>query len=252
MKIFNIVLTLILISASQLSVANTDSLIQQGNKYYNEGFYNDAISSYMQLVDGGYESSGLYYNMGNAYFKLNDMAHAIYYYEKAVKLEPNNEDIQFNLNVANSKIPDKIEELPLFFVKRWWNSIYNLFSANYWAYVAILVFAVTLTLAAFFFITRSPAVKRFSFWTGILFLLLSVVSFVFASQKYYYSKYSTEAIVFEPSLTVKSSPNKNSVDLYVIHEGTKVYVIDKVEDWFEIRIANGSIGWIPQNSVRKL
>ncbi len=243
---------LFLLSGIGLQAASNDSLMAAGNNYYDEGLYNDAITSYLEIFDHGYESASLYYNLGNAYFKLDDMPSAILYYEKAKKLDPNNEDILFNLNVANSKIPDKIEAVPELFYKRWWNSFYNMFSVNTWAQIAVGIFIVTLVCITLFFLSPYRMTRKLAFWFGIVFLTLTIFTFGLASQKYYYSKKHNEAIVFTPTITIKSSPNRNSVDLFVIHEGTKILIIDKLENWYEIRIANGSIGWLPAEAVKTI
>ena len=232
--------------------AEPDSLIKEGNSYYNEGLYNDAISMYEKVLDQNYESAALYYNLGNAYYKTKDMASAILYYEKALKLDPDNPDLRHNLSVANSKIADNIEEVPEFFLKRWWNSIYNMFSADTWAAISIGVFIVLIILAVIFFVSQRRRIKIISFWSGLIFVLLSTAGFLIAGEKYQHTRQNNEAIVFTPTVTVKSSPTRNSVDLFVIHEGTKVRLLDKVEDWYEIRIANGSVGWLPESAVRKI
>ncbi len=235
-----------------VSAVNNDSLIIKGNRFYDKGLYNDAIEQYNKVIDNGYQSAKLFYNLGNAYFKLNDMASAILNYERAKKLDPNNKDIIFNLKIANSRIPDKIEAVPTVFYKKWWNTFYNMFSVNTWAKIAIGTLIITLILIAVYFISHSRITKKFSFWFGILFLLVTIFAFIISSQKYYYTKAENEAIVFTPAITVKSSPSKNSVDLFVIHEGTKVEITDEVKDWYEIKIANGSIGWLPAEAVKTI
>ncbi len=232
-----------------LFASENDSLIDFANKKYSEGLYNEAIENYQKVIDNGYTSSELYFNLGNSYFKMNDLPSSILYYERARRLAPNNEDILFNLKIANSRIPDKIEKVPELFFKRWWNSFYNMFSVNNWAKITILVFVITLICTAFFILSKQRRIKMIGFWLGLLFLILSVFSFGLSYQKYVYSQKHHEAIVFTPTITIKSSPNKNSVDLFVIHEGSKLIITDKVDDWYEIRIANGGVGWLLQSSV---
>ncbi len=232
--------------------ANTtnQSLLTKANQQYDAGRYNEAIKTYYQILENKVESAQLYYNIGNAYFKLKDLSSAILYYEKAKKLSPNDKDILYNLGIANSRIVDKIEVVPQIIFKRWWNSFYNIFSTNNWAKVAIVLFFITLAFSAIFLLSQQRFIKKLFFLFGLIFLLLSISSFFVSYQKYYYTKNHKEAILFEPTITVKSSPNKNSVDLFVIHEGTKVYILDKIGDWIEIKIANGSIGWLKENLVK--
>ena len=233
-----------------LFASENDSLIDLANKKYSEGMYNEAVENYQKVIDNGFASSELYFNIGNSYFKLNDLPSSILYYERARRLAPNDDDILFNLKIANSRIPDKIEKVPDLFFKRWWNSFYNMFSANNWAKITILVFVITLIFTGVFILSRKRTVKIIAFWFGVFFFLITVFSFGLSYQKYIYSKKHHEAIVFEPTITIKSSPNKNSVDLFVIHEGTKLIITDKVDDWYEIRIANGGVGWLLQSSIK--
>ena len=227
-----------------------DSLLIKANQQYDEGIYHKAIQNYILIIDDNVESAQLYYNLGNAYFKINDLASAILYYEKAKKINPNDDDINYNLGVANSRIVDKIESVPQIIFKRWWNQFYNTFSANSWARVAIGLFIFTLFFAAIYLLARTRFVKKIFFVLGLIFLLLSIASYFVSYQKYYYTNTHKEAILFAPTITVKSSPNRNSVDLFVIHEGAKVYILDHVGEWIEIRIANGSVGWLPVSEIK--
>jgi tetratricopeptide (TPR) repeat protein len=238
-------------AALNLTASNADSLIAQANKFYSEGLYNDAVADYEQVLDEGLESWELLYNLGNTYFKLDDMASSIYYYEKALKLEPDNEDLIFNLKIANNKIADKIEALPEFFLIKWWKALSSSLSINNWTIITIVFFALFLFAGVFFFTSRSSGIKRLSFWTGLLVFVFFVLSFVISSKTYQQRLSQSEAIVFSPTVTIKSSPIKNSVDLFVIHEGAKVTITDEVDDWYEIRIANGSVGWLPANAVKR-
>jgi tetratricopeptide (TPR) repeat protein len=238
-------------AALNLTASNADSLIAQANKFYSEGLYNDAVADYEQVLDEGLESWELLYNLGNTYFKLDDMASSIYYYEKALKLEPDNEDLIFNLKIANNKIAEKIEALPEFFLIKWWKALSSSLSINNWTIITIVFFALFLFAGVFFFTSRSSGIKRLSFWTGLLVFVFFVLSFVISSKTYQQRLSQSEAIVFSPTVTIKSSPIKNSVDLFVIHEGAKVTITDEVDDWYEIRIANGSVGWLPANAVKR-
>jgi tetratricopeptide (TPR) repeat protein len=235
-----------------VSYANSTNnfLLTKANQEYDKGLFNEAIQTYLQIIENNVESSQVYYNLGNAYFKTKNLTSAILYYERAKKLNPNDEDILYNLRVANSRIVDKIESVPQMFFKRWRNQFYNAFSVNNWTKVAIVLFVLTLLFSAIYLLAQSRHIKKLFFIFGIIFMLLSISSYFVSYQKYYYSINHKEAILFEPTITVKSSPNQNSVDLFVIHEGTKLYVLDQVGDWIEIRIANGSIGWLQKKLVK--
>ena len=238
------------IAFSQL--AEQERTIEQANQSYSNGDFETAISQYESVVNAGYESSGLYFNLGNAYFKMNNVPAAILYYEKARKLDPADENILFNLELANSRIVDKMEPLPEFFLKTWWKSARNLFTSDQWAKTGIICFVFLLMSASVFIVSRAIILRKLSFYSGLVFLVIMFVSLVFSISSYRdYSRKST-AIIFTPTVTVKSSPNESSVDLFVIHEGTKVLIMDHVEGWSEVRLANGNVGWIRSETFRNI
>jgi len=239
------ILVLIFLFTGFLAYANNNQiLIEEAGKLYTEGSYDRAIEMYEKVLENGFESAELYYNLGNAHFKMNDLAPAILYYEKASKLNPSDEDIQFNLAVANSRIVDKIETVPDLFYERWWNSLIFTFSVDGWAIISLVTFVLLLVVTLLFFMVDVVIIKKLAFWTGIALIVISVSSFALANQKYNSFKKDHEAIVFTPTVTVKSSPAENSIDLFVIHEGTKVEITDNIGEWTEIRIANGTVGWL--------
>lgn len=239
-------------SATTVWAVNPDSLMVKANQAYDQQQYDTAINRYNRIIEDGWVSSKLYYNLGNSYFRKKNLPEAILYYEKAKKLDPNNENIQYNLGIANSMIVDKIDRVPEFFVKRWWNYFYNLFNADTWTVLFMVSFALFVLFAGIFIMSRERRNRQWSFFVGLLFLLITVGSFGLASQRTYYTKNQKEAIVFTPSIKAKSSPSPNSVDLFVIHDGTKVRIMDHVDGWVKIKISNGSIGWLPEASVKTI
>lgn len=231
---------------------DNQNLIDEANKKYNEGSYRDAADLYEKVLLNGFESSKLYYNLGNAYFKLKDFASAILYYEKANKLSPGNEDVDFNLKIANNNIVDKIETVPELFYVRWWNILTHFFTLDQWGITSLIALVVALGMALIFLLSGVVWMKKYSFWLGIGFLLLTISSYSLANQRYNLLNKDYEAIVFTPTVTVKSSPSENSIDIFVIHSGTKVHITDHVMNWYEIKIANGSVGWLLEEDIRKI
>ncbi len=248
MTILAILLLITFISFSQ----DKQILINTANNAYNEGMYDSALNVYHLIEKENLESGELYYNIGNTYFKKNNIASAILYYEKAKKLLPNDEDIDYNLRIANSMIVDKIERVPDLFYKKWWDYFYNMFNADVWTIISLISWFILAFFVGLFIISKSRAGKKLAFYIGLLFLFGSIATFGLASQKYYYGKEHREAIIFTPTITVKSSPTMNAVDLFVVHEGTKIYILDEVQDWVKIRIQDGSIGWLPAGSIQKI
>lgn len=232
--------------------SNPQSLVEIANNAYNKGLYDSALTTYNKVLEQNLESGELYYNIGNAYFKNNDIASAILYYNKAKKLLPNDASIDYNLSIANSMIVDKIEKVPELFYKDWWNFFYNAFSSDTWAWFSIISFGLLVISIGLFILSNKRSNRKISFVIGIVFLMLTTFTTTLAYQKYYYNIEHKEAIVFDPSVTVKSSPTQNAVDLFVIHEGTKVRIIDNIDNWVEIKINNGSIGWLPEKTIREI
>ena len=225
-----------------------DAWFEQANAAYNEGNYQSALDLYNNIVEAEQESVPLYFNLGNTYYKMGTYPMAIYYYEKALKLDPSNADVKTNLEIANLAIADKIESIPQSFIVKGWNNVKNMFSSDAWATVSIISFA-TLLVALFMFLrARRMGLRKVGFFVGILALLVFVFSFIFSMEKRNEAMEKNHAIIMTPAVTVKSSPNDGSVDLFVLHEGTKVTLLDEADGWNKVRIANGSEGWLPSDA----
>lgn len=229
-----------------------DSLLVKANQYYADGSYAEAIELYRQILSGNMRSAEVYYNLGNALYKKGEFTQAIINYERAKLLAPNDEDIRFNLEIANQHVVDAIVPLPKVFFVRWWTTLSNKFSADGWAKINVVTFILTLIFAGFFFLSSSPGIKRATFWSGILVAAISIFSYNFAARQ---EKKMTEhrfAIITQASVTVKSSPSEGGTDLFLIHEGLKVEINDSLGTWKEIRLADGNQGWLPDSSLEKI
>ena len=251
MKKITFVIFILLFALGSMASEN-QLIIAKANKAYSDGLYTNAADLYKQVITSGYSSWELYYNLGNTYYKLNDFPSAILYYEKAKKLNPGNEDIDFNLKVTNNKISDKIEPLPELFYKQWYRGLVESFPVDTWSWIVIIAFILAMGSASVFIISRRVIIRKTSFWLGVLLFVLSLCSFLFAYQNYQTLNNNSAAIIFAPTVTVKSSPDEKSIDLFVLHEGTKVQIIDNIGVWYEIRISSGSIGWLPSSTVEKI
>lgn len=222
----------------------------QANKAYNGGDYEQALDLYGNIVDSGMESAELYYNMGNTYYKMRQYPMSILYYEKALKLRPGDEDIRTNLEIANLAVVDKINVLPQSFIGRWWGGLKSSLSADQWAWVSVITFAMFLVCLFTFLMARRTGVRKAGFFVGLLFALCLILSVWFAVDKYHELSRQDQAIVMTPTVTVKSSPSESSVDLFVLHEGTKVQIMDNTNGWNKIKIADGSIGWLQAETMK--
>lgn len=247
-RIFNTILS-ILFAVSAFAQADQ---LQKANEHYAKEEYKQAIDGYNQVLMTNLESPELYFNLGNAYYKTKQYTQAILNFERAKLLAPNDEDISFNLQVANQHVVDSIQELPGLFIFRWWDSLINSQTTDTWAVLSIIGFILALVLAGLYFFARSGDIKRISFWAGCLLVLFSVFSWSFAAQQKSRLVNHTSAIVMQPTVTVKSSPSEKGTNLFVIHEGLKVKITDKLGDWVEIRLADGNKGWLLTESIERI
>jgi tetratricopeptide (TPR) repeat protein len=247
-----VLIAMILLVAFQAYSQSPEQLASQAAKAYNSKQYPESIKLYNKIIDGGYESYALYYNLANAYFRNNENTEAILFYEKALKLSPNNDDIKHNIEVANSKLIDKVEKVPELFYKRWWKEVIFLMDIDTLAFVNILLLSLALLLIAIYIAVSNILLRKICFWAGLSLLIFFIVGAAAASQRNHYLTEQHEAIVFTPTVNIKSSPDENSKDIFVLHEGTKVTLMDIVADWQEIRISNGSIGWIKCTDLKKI
>lgn len=233
----------------EIKAQSPEELMTKANSLYNESAYDSAATIYKSIIDQGYSSATLYYNLGNTYYKLKNYPLSIYYYEKSLKLEPNNEDTKHNIDIAKLFLTDKIEAVPELFVKTWWNKLSNLFSINTWAIISIFALGLLLICLFFYLTAKTRILKKSMFFIGMILIILTISSLSISSKKYNYIKSDNEGIIITPTITVKSSPSETSVDLFVLHEGSKVRILDETDKWEKIKISNGSIGWLPSTAI---
>jgi len=232
--------------------AQTDSLFAVANEAYKQKNYQNAIHSYSDLVSLGYQSPTLYYNIGNAYFKSEQLAKSILWYERALRLAPSNEDILHNLAFANNQIIDEMDVVPEFFLKKWIRSLYNLMSSNGWAIASILFSLLMFTLLAFLLLSSHARTRILLFFSTLLMVLLLIASISFAVIQNKQIHRTDQAIIMPLSVTVKSMPDEAGTDLFTVHEGLKVNILEKVGDWIEVEFPNGNKGWIQQLAVEHI
>lgn len=250
-----IVATIMLFSAGQsraLAVDTADSLVARGNNYYMQHHYDKAAGYYKRVIDMGLESAGLYYNLGNACYKQKKMAEAILYYEKALLLQPGDDDIRQNLALANSQIVDKIDAIPVFFLKKWLNGFRDIMTPDQWAVTGLVFFVFSLAGFLMYMVGRNMTLQRGGFAIGVALLLISLLSVAMTIGRMQDIRKHNHAIIMDMSVSAHSSPDNQSTSVFVLHEGTKVMVVDSVQRWKEIRIANGNQGWVPATVLRHI
>ena len=249
LKIILISIISILLFGTLLYAESNEEKIELANKEYSNGNYDQAIEAYKSVLETGYESPELYYNIANSYYKSNRLAYAILYYERAKLLAPNDEDIIFNLSLANSHITDKINVISPMLIKTWYNSASSFLPGDTWSVISIASFVLLLILFSVFLYSHKATIRRLTFYLSILSLLITFLSFSFAGHEAKLQTEHNSAIIFN-SITVKSSPDNYGTDLFLLHEGTKVTVLQNENDWMKIKLSDGNEGWVKNESLQ--
>ena len=250
-KVFGILVVIVFIPLLLLA-DSAKTLFDRANEFYAKGDYEMTISLCDSMIKSNVESAAIYYNLGNAWFKLDDVPKAIFYYEKAKKIEPNNEDINYNLQLANTKIADRIEAVPEFFLKSWWKKLVYSLDEEQWTSLNIGVFVVFLLFMVIFFMAKQEKLKKTSFVVSIVFLVISLMTGYVGYRSYKIKTTHNTAIIFTPTVNVKSAPDEGSSTLFILHQGSKVELMEESSTWEKIKIANGSEGWVLEEDFEKI
>ena len=240
----------ILIFCFSFSFGQNSELFDQGNELYNNGNYYEAIEKYSSIVKSGKHSDKLYYNMGNSYYKLNDIANSIYYYEKALLLNPNSETINNNLVFAQNMLIDKIEILPENQISVFTNSVTKLFNYNTWQYLFIFFEYLAIFLFFLYMISKIPSLKKKLFISSISSTILFLLFLIIANNSKNISENNNPAIIFDKQIELREEPNLRSEEIIKLHEGTKLNILESINDWSLIQLKNGNKGWILTSSFR--
>ena len=237
------------IPADSVSSGYTKALADSA---YSAGDYTTAADIYEHILADG-ESSIIYYNLGNAYFKSEEIARAILNYERALLLDPSNKDIRFNLELARSKMVDRVSEDTEIFIVRWFHNFANLLSLNEWAILAILLFLLTIGSIIAFIFSKKHGIKKLFFTFAAIFLLMTICANIIGQNQKKRLVSRNSAIVMEPSVVVRSTPSATGTDLFVLHEGRKVTITDdSMAAWKEIELEDGNVGWIETESLERI
>ena len=224
----------------------------EADSAYIRGQYQQAIKDYEMLLKQG-ASADLYYNLGNAYYRSENITRAVLNYERALLLSPGDRDVRFNLQIARAKTIDKIVPESEMFFFTWYRSLVNLMSVDAWAWTALIALALLIVLLLVYLFSERIWLRKVGFFGGFVLLILFALSNLFAWQQKQDLLFRKGAIVISPSVTVKSTPAKNGTDLFILHEGTKVSITDgTMKGWMGIRIADGKEGWIESNMIEEI
>ena len=239
--------------ASSAQDSYVDSLWNAANAAYVDGRWADAAEGYEKIADMGLESAALYCNTGNAYYKSGNIPEAILNYERALKVDPSYEDARYNLEFLGEMIQDKIDPVPSFILAVWAEKICRIMDSDSWAILFLVLFALAMAMLLLFLLSPSVAGRKTGFSIGIIAVVFAVAALSFSLwQKNEYEK-ADGAVVMIPVASVKSSPSsESSQNLFVLHEGTKVYVLDQVGSWYNIELADGRQGWIRASDIEAI
>ena len=222
--------------------------LAEGDSAYIQGDYLKAISVYEWIVDNQGSNATLYMNLGNCWLKRDEIAKAILYYERAYLIDPSDPDIRFNLELARTKTVDKVNAVNQLFIVVWFKKLLAILDVNGWAVMTVVLFALCILMAGVLLFSKKRGIRKISFSFSVIFLLLSILSFIFATTQMGNIKNRDTAVIMSPSVTVKSTPSSGGTDLFIIHEGHKVQILDSsMKEWVEIRLEDGNTGWIPIN-----
>lgn len=250
-KVVTVVTLLLSLGASMnIQAKDLDSLWTAGVQAYTDGKFSDASAAWTSIEESGQKSAKLYYNLGNAWFKQGNYPKAILNYERALRLDPSYSDARYNLEFTSNFVQDKIEPVPEFILKSVARKVCYVMGSNAWAVIFLVLLAAALVMGLLFLLGSSVGKRRAGFYCGIVLPLLSAGALSFSIWQKSDSVKTDTAIVMSPVSSVKSSPSSgSSKDLFVIHEGTKVTILDEVGSWKNIALADGRQGWITSNEL---
>ncbi|MES2592296.1 MAG: tetratricopeptide repeat protein [Bacteroidota bacterium] len=251
-KLRSIVLLFFVFLCLSVTADENRLMLDSANAAYSKADYNKAVKLYENIIRNGVEASEIYFNLGNSYYKSNNIAFAILNYERAVKMDPDNEDYIFNLKLANQKIEDKIDTAPQLFLTQWKNSLSGLMTETGWSLLCIVLVVVSLVLFGMYITAQNPILKQIGFFGGTILIVLCVSTFFIARNTFLSAKNSNGAIITSSSITVTGSPNEKGTKLFVLHEGIKVNITQEDSAWVEIKIANGNTGWVKKSHLQKI
>lgn len=234
---------------TSLQIFASENLLDAANKLYMSQQYEEASKAYENVLKNGNTSVEVFYNLGNAYYKTGDFTKAILNYERAKKIKPSDEDILFNIAIANQKTIDKIEPAPKVFYQKWWDDYVASSTPGSKSIFGVVFIWLAAITGTFYIFSRKYQVKKISFILSFLFLFAGLFFVLVASQQHAMAVNQKEAIILPDNVYVKSSPDDKSTNLFMLHTGTKIELIDELQGWKKIKIPNGNVGWLKDSTI---
>ncbi len=245
-------LTVFLISVFPGAFSQGNELFQQANEAFQKNDFEKAAQLYEQLTESGYRSPELEYNLGNAWYRLGRPGRAILHYERALLLNPRDEDILHNLALTRQQLKDETEDLPDLFLVRWWKNLRMAFRASSWGVAALLLWWTGLAGLATWQLGKTRKTKKLGFFVGFACLLVSLLPFSLALSHQRYAENTGQAIILEKTASLRSAPDEAGTEILLLHEGTKVHLSEQLSGWWRVRLANGEMGWLKDNTLERI
>ena len=224
-------------------------MLDSANNAYSKANYELAARQYEMILSLGYESPQVYFNLGNAYYKLDNLGLSILNYERAKKLSLHDEDINYNLKLANQRTLDKIEPMPKLFLEEWWENLKNMHSERTWAIRSIVCFILFFFFIGVFIVSNKLLNKQFGFWLSILFFVFSTISFFISKSRYNDITHKTSAVILSASAEIKNAPAESGIKLFILHEGTKVSSKETQGEWVKVSLTPEKVGWVKRSAI---
>ncbi|MBO7247708.1 MAG: tetratricopeptide repeat protein [Bacteroidaceae bacterium] len=246
-KIFAIFLLLSSVFAVSVSAQNesVSALLAKADSAYIDADYMSAIEIYSKVVETEGVSATLYMNLGNAYMKVDEIAKAILCYERAFLIDPSDADVKFNLELARTKIVDKVSIVNELFIVTWMKRLVSVMDIQGWSILTIFLFVLAMAAFIAYILSKKMTIRKISFYFGVVWFVFYIFTFIFATTQKSELENRDHAIIMQPSVTVKSTPSASGTDLFIIHEGRKVKVLDNsMKEWVEIELEDGNKGWV--------
>ena len=232
--------------------SQTENYTEQAAKAFEAKDYQQAITLYEQQLNEGLESEDLYYNLANSYFKNDELGKAILNYERALLLDANDKDVKHNLAIARQQLVDDVSSIPPFFLKQWWISARQLASSSLWAWLGLILFWTGVAGLIVWQMGKERSQKKKGFLYGLTLICISILPLALAWSSHAHRLNSEQGIILSKEVVLRSGPDKLSQEIVVLHEGTKVDLLDLIDTWYKVRLANGEKGWLAAGTFEEI
>ena len=228
---------------------------EEANDLYSNGQYSEAATIYQAIIDNNDPAqksmAAVYYNLGNAYFKMGELSQSILAYERCLRINPNHRDAQYNLQFAESRITDNIIDNRTFFLSNLLARVRNQLREPAWMWMSIISFTLTLVLLLIFLLSAHSGIRKAAFYIGLCCLVISICALANSSSLHQRDTERAEAIITQGIVNAKAAPDRSGTELFTLHEGTKVYIEETIGEWCNIRVGNNE-GWIPARTLERI